>query len=469
MATSISHVAPPTETFTPSTLYVGNPEVCERLAAKAAEVGLSRLKINLDPHVEDARTLIFGRDWRVTLLDGSHLIPFATDDPVLSMMMKAILPFPSSHFVRSIYQSCGEGLTTDHQAKAIAACERLGIPHKIGKTAIEGGNCKLFLGRDGKPRAIVGINSLMLSYLALEKQGYFATHGEEIGKLAESIETPFESSLLAVRNRELSRARIEVHAKISDVQNKQRNPSLTLEERKGLNEQFARLHEELRALGTTLAYQDALQAPLSEEDRLRYKDQAIHFQACLECTKQVIAEELKVPLEQTAFVHQYSFHIDLDLLVTPEGDVLFHDERPMSAHLEEELTRARGRSVESFHKYLAGSLARRDSIRTINDHNTPILASIGCKAIPIGGLCQGEGEMTANFMNGVYIVEPSSKAYFFTNGAESKHAGAMALFKETMERASPSTQVVFLAEGERLFSEILTSNKGGLHCLTWTS
>lgn len=112
------------------TLFVGNHDVAGLLKSTFKEHDINAISIEPDPQLQENGTL-FGRDWRVVRHDGSHLIPYSNG---------------ISHL--------GCGFERRMQIQALDTCKKHRIPYQLGKTMIEGGNCKLFIGKDGTRKAI---------------------------------------------------------------------------------------------------------------------------------------------------------------------------------------------------------------------------------------------------------------------------------------------------------------------------
>lgn len=414
-------------------VYVGNKPAHEMLDHYIHALSIPNVSVALDPHVKSDEDLLFVRDWKVTLFNGSHLIPCSPKSLELEMTMKALLPPPSEHIVFSMLKEFGLGLNEDKQADAIVSCQFLQIPYKRGKTAIEGGNCKLFIGRDKAQRAIVGMNSLILTYLALDSQKYFEGHTQLVKEMKDAIESPTDESIRAIRN-------LCILTKNQGKNNYEPHQ---------IKPHFIR--------------------PVSETEKKQCQDIARSFQARINLCKQVIAQELEVPLKNIAFVYQNHFHIDLDLLVTPEGDILIHDEIQSSQILKNHISNTSYRKEsEMLNRYLEYSTSKQKIVSMINEKNRVILAEIGCNMHLIPGSFSASGEFTLNFMNGIYLHGPT-KAYLFTNSGDHIHQKLMNSFEAAVSEVSKSTQVVFLGKSSNFFCDMLTRYKGGLHCLTWST
>lgn len=143
----------------------------------------------------------FLRDKQVTLLDGSILIPFCSDDPRLLERCKSLLPESSLLWVGNPSAPYGNGFSSERQKEILAYVKSYQLPFKMGKTRIEGGNVWLWQNNHWTPYAIIGNLSLILSILSLEEQGYFTS--ARLAKFKESIVSPSDSAIRQVRNLDL--------------------------------------------------------------------------------------------------------------------------------------------------------------------------------------------------------------------------------------------------------------------------
>ena len=149
-------------------IYVGNDKVFEVFKAAIGRIPSLREKVEVlfDPlTTEMGSHAVFGRDLRVTLLDGSELIPYRLKQEIIKERMQSW--FPLRELIDDVSFRTGFGFHREFEGKALEAAAREGIACIEGKTTIEGGNCFLFQGPDGQPKGIVGINSLITTQLSL--------------------------------------------------------------------------------------------------------------------------------------------------------------------------------------------------------------------------------------------------------------------------------------------------------------
>jgi hypothetical protein len=380
-------------------------------------IGCTRLRSALPegifrPASVGENELMFIRDFGVRTLDGLFLVPHSfSHDPEASF--KALQPETGSHFIDSKYRCIGSGL--DPESCAIVSSELPG-PFIQGKSAVEGGNCFLFKNSEDLPTALVGMNSLILTLLALREHKEFAPL---IHELKERIETPSAWAYRMARNWKLYEKRIpyekeltkldsliEFYLKLNDL------PRLTQFHQK----KACILSEKSAQCGTDTAYRVAIKSPVIEKD----DDLAKQFEAELAFSKKLIADELGVPLDRIGFLAQKAFHIDLELFVA-KGKV----------YLDEKGVR----------------------------QNREIIQNLGCEVNFVPGVLETPGQDTINFMNCVVLGDR-----LMTNGASARHHYMQAQFEAAIRAVDPSLKVSFIGNG--FLSQVLSENRGGLHCLT---
>ena len=444
-------------------IYVGNPSLFEDLAREVSmHIPDCSNVVKLDPSYkeEPSHKVFFIRDQQVVLHDGSHLIPACIDDHLLLLKVQTLLHPLQQHFLKPLTGCYGTGFTNESRAKALETCEKLGIPFILGRTAIEGGNCHLFFGKDGMSRAIIGLNSLIISYIALDDQGFFEENEFELGTFRSTIKTPTDESLLVARNNELRISLLAIQTRLEELYIIQKDITTPDSIKSDIYKQASKLRATLEEL------QKDLLVPLTLEDRVHYKNLAIAYEARVQLTKSLISKELKVPLNNIAFVFQNHFHIDLDLLVTSEGNVCFHDETKSKKLLADELPKAGDHHRTLLTQYINAS-DRMPCADETTKLNEKLLSSIGCKTFAVPGSYRAPGEETLNFMNGITLLKSSNETFFLTNGAPDKYYSLKLAFKNAVEACSPATTVVFFDDNTSTLTTLLTKNEGGLRCITW--
>lgn len=151
-----------------------------------------------------------------------------------------------------------------------------------------------------------------------------------------------------------------------------------------------------------------------------------------------------------------------DLTVTPDGDVLLHDEE-LAYHRLNNL--AFGKVL--FKHYIDASLKRLDWSRAILKANKEILASIGCPIYQVPGSFDAKNDTFINFMNGLFVKKGSS-TLFFTGGHTLDKGLFMDIFSNALKANLPSIEIIYIGNEPPILSNILTSLHGGLRCMTWS-
>lgn len=385
-----------------NTILVGNSHVLNELAKTVGRV-FKGLELALDIGTQSPATLIFGRDLRITLWDGTVLIP----SPFFSSIIKgnsllAILPSSLRHLLKEFPDIIGLGLDPESQKITLQEAELSQTPFRIGKSSLEGGNCRLFLSSSGEKKAIIGELSVFLSYLSLKDQGLLEEKPLMDGP-------PSDDSIRAVR---------------------------------ALNEN---IEDEEAILASHLK-------PLSEEERIHWHEEALAFESDLLYTKKLIALDLEMEEENIAFIPQEDFHIDLKLFVTEDGTVFYHDEK-----LAQELLQEQG--ITDYLLDPEKLAVNQKVLREIEK----IIPSIGSRLERVPGAFSSlSKKLTINFMNG-FSLSQDRKNFFITNGC--RLSAVAAIFKRTIESTS-NTQVLFVSENKDFLPKVLARNQGGLNCLT---
>lgn len=184
-----------------NTIIVGNCHILNELA-KTVNKLFDGMHFEIEGGVINPATLTFPRDLRVVLWDGIHLIPSAFSLTERSQeLFLSILPSSYEFLKREKDpEILGRGTQPDWREFIIQESQRTGTPIKLGKTILEGGNCRLFLSGTGEKKAIVGEFSLFLSYLLLKERGSLPSQrtpsaAKEDGELFEEEARRFEADL----------------------------------------------------------------------------------------------------------------------------------------------------------------------------------------------------------------------------------------------------------------------------------
>ncbi|MBX7066957.1 MAG: hypothetical protein K1X28_06985 [Parachlamydiales bacterium] len=380
-----------TETPFKKRLMVGNQKVFQWLSASGREIASYfpvPLEVGLDPSTH------WGRDSRILLESGQYLIPYGLKlDPELDKKMRCMLGETSESM-------SGQGFSRVNLAAARHQARKAKIPIKPNtKSVIEGGNCKLFRGPDGAPRALIGYCSVLLTLLALEK--------------TKTYQTPEYLQFL--------------------IEYTSNHPEPKPESIQIANELYPDAADPIRS--------------------------ALEFEAKREYAKRIIAQELEIPLENIAFIHQSDFHIDLECFVSPCGRIVFLDDPKTALKMLENIADDDlAYQAVSFIPHAESEMRKAELV----EKNRQMLEGMGYKVVLIAGEFQGR-RRRMNFMNGVCIGDT-----FMTNGTS--NCPLSAYFKWQFERCvkerCPNMKVLFVADDTDILEERLRAN-GGFHCMTW--
>lgn len=372
----------------------------------------SRLEI---PIKLKADSLCWPRDARVVLPNQTHLIPFHSPyyHDRSSQEFLALLPIEMLHFLDK--KAFGNGFEPDYRKSAIDLAVEMNLPLKKAKTCIEGGNCRIFTGADGKPKAIVGYNSLILSMMSLRRQKYFENHPNRFRQLMKRAPPPHPDSIRIAKN-----------------------------------DWFFFTKQQKICMNF-----------LSREEAHRYYEIGQEIEVMIEMTKRKIAEELEIPIQRIAFVYQERFHIDMELFAGPDDFVFLHDEEQM-LHLQKKIPPPQAPFIQETIKHSEKSFER---CKAMLQKNCEILQKIGCKPVLVPGVLdstENPGEVI-NFMNGILL--DGDKPYFLTNGTDGSPTALFFAeeFLDAVAKVCPALQVVMVDSN---LPETLALYEGGLNCMT---
>lgn len=359
--------------------------------------------VELDPSSSES---IYLRDSHVTLLEGGHYIPQPITQKqaqAFDYVGRAMVSFPSFFEGDSI---CAHGNLRQNVIRAKIAAYDYDISYKAAKTTIEGGNCFLFLDHEGYPRAIIGELSLYFSLLVLETNGHF-----------KNVEIP-------------------------DVK-----PS-----------------EESLRKAENLIKDDAI-GPEEQKIKLQKLAQAIeaHEDKTLEC----IAEEIQIPKENIVIVPQTNYHIDLEMVVTPLGHVLVHDDEAVIRFLATiNISNFNQEELDLYEEYMQAAQVREAKYRDFQEVRDSILSDAGLDFYKMPLIFYGRGR-TLNFCNGIFKKneheDVNSDFLFITTGPSFQEEN---IFYEELQRYFYNKFQIALI-GTPLMSSFLTEDTGGIHCLTF--
>ncbi|MBS0603416.1 MAG: hypothetical protein JSS60_00090 [Verrucomicrobia bacterium] len=382
---------------------------------------------------------VFGRDSRVILADGTQLIPYPIQDPLLEGRFKALLPESSNHMITSMGVGYGKGFSKENVEAAHSSAQALHIPAIQASCCIEGGNC--FITQSG---AIVGVHSVVLSLIALEEQGCFQE--EEIQRKAREIEFPDPRFLRMARNSALYAEKRPFDEKLLCARG------------------YSPVRDEIsKRWGGETGFRSLMASPLAESAGQKYCAAAKILQAKWELTLNSMAKELGVSNDKLAIVDQNEFHIDMEMALGPDDLLFVHDANGANTLLESLTERARRAGTQAFsyyNKFHQSSIKNCAREFKTTQKNLPKLTSLGLRVITLPASYSCETEKV-NFINGLFI-KTKEGSIFLTNGACRRANVFVEEFTNSLR--GYKIQPIFFDE----LQEVLTRNHGGLHCLTWT-
>lgn len=414
-------------------IYCTNYKQCKFLRS-ISNINEARLVDKANPS-----NSFFIRDSSVTLFEGKRLIPYSFKSSTYHGLLKASLPESANHFLLNSQSSCGKGFLQCNVEQAMINAIDFDIPFKRGKTCIEGGNCFLFNDIDGR-KAILGEVSLFLSMIALEEQRYFDN------KIAEISLEPSLDALRIARNRHISLTK---------------NQDNKIE----LNQTFT--------------------DPITNEDEKTYYSEARVIEAKLALTKICIAEELEIPLSKVVFLPQGSFHIDMELFITPHGEVILHDDGKVIDFLnEDQFSEIQDEEVQDLLiKYKINAEKRsRESMNFFEKRELALnSAQIRYRYIP-AVFESPESNSALNYCNGIFSLIGSWVTVIFSDNK--KCDGVVKENGYNYITTGPSTDVEkefhlkFIKLFQQIFpeyrlkdipdlSKFIARTQGGIHCLTF--
>lgn len=438
----------------------------------------------------------FLRDSSVALFPRGLLIPYSIKDPILKNRLLALLPESSNLLIIDEVDGkikhkfvSGKGYQRENTIQVKRICYKNHIPFIQAKTCIEGGNCFLFKSNDQK-KAIVGNHSVSLSMIALEEQGEY--DGIDASKITEvSLE-----AIRMARNLDLYRIkRVRDYEKHLEFKKQEEEQKKKEEEQADWNyenassgvfyqytipEKFAKvpLAEE------EIAYRRTLVAPLTDAEKNQYFEAAKLVEAKLKLTKEIMAQELGVDLENIAFIPQREFHIDMEMFVTPEGSAILHD----PGMVEEFLTEVRQKenldqnTLALLERYAKNARKCAKKFEETRKKCLGLLSAchIDSKCLP-AVFKASKFTSTLNYCNGIFMDKAiyiqaqfendppcqgtmRGNRLFITTGPSKKsealvHEDFIRLFNHTFNHK-------YTLIGLQGMSEFVNKFHGGVHCLT---
>lgn len=372
VAGEISSIASEIQGISPHMIHVGQLDVAEALQEILKEVNPS-IQVQCHPLAQkDRRAVLFIQDGQVVLPDGTFLIPYAFQEPDIEYLFRALLSLSSQPFVTGIRNGFGEGFQEKQREITLKSAEENGIFYQCGKTCIEGGNCRFTTNAKKEKVAIIGEHSLVLSFLALEEQGYFEK-SETFEKRVAEVDPSLE---------DLRLAKNYIYAQKVAALNK------------GIKEGTA----------SREAFRKAFQSPThirqffleQAKDVGAYENLASSLHVKLQMARELMAQELGVDPQNLALVQQGHFHVDMDLF-THGSTVYMNNAEP---HKDKSI----------YYEHSVGALLKAEESRL--QWNQSILEGAGLTVCLVPGVDEKRG---INFMNG-FVLPTDEGPVYITNG-----------------------------------------------------
>lgn len=452
--------SPPLEEFYPSEdqmleVVVGNDTVYYALDASLDRLSSTPLPISLiaDNELIDSGGL-WARDNRVILHDGSHLVSHLFKKNLLgSSYVNYCLTSPHSniHSLHLRFAFSGEGYKSKNREAAIAYATHLKRNLIQSRCCLEGGNIILFSDAKGDKKALIGMNSIAMSYLALsEERAFESPEFEEHSRAIDSLPL---SDFFLIKARNLRLCDQDYIKDPAFSQNKFISYTLT---------------------------------PLLPHERsdTELHSLAMRIRAKWTYTQSIISKELGIPLGNLGWLYQEDFHIDTNLAVIE--DCVFVDDQTKTVEiLDLQLSRDFSERRPILLEYRKQARFLAPYSQRINELNRAEFERLGLKMIPIAGRFQASKPLlphlkTLNFFNGI-LLPTSRKGERIYGVAPCPYPRFYENFFAIVRKSIPvevslrplSVHLVVQGKGRALeiydyIGDRLTAEFGGLRCMTNT-
>jgi hypothetical protein len=293
------------------TLFIGEPLLNPELVQHCFKEAGVDIVARTYPNVKNW-DIEWCRDQTVARLDGTHLVGFS-DFHEYTYVNLALTPlfFESpEELAQTAWASKGVLRSQPTTRKITHFLKENQIPFRCSHCAFDGGNVLLFHSAGQKPRAIVGFNSVIHTFLALKVQNFYKRNKE---RLQFEVKDPSSEAYYVARN-------LELQLKYKDFEYRSYRNAYT--------QQDATIESE---------YNKELNTVLTKEEKSRLHTQAVEIEKQLQVAKEEIGHELGV--EDPIFVPQRVFHIDMELLPLEGKNVVFYhkDREPLSIAYSERI------------------------------------------------------------------------------------------------------------------------------------
>lgn len=215
-----------------------------------------------------------------------------------------------------------------------------------------------------------------------------------------------------------------------------------------------------------------------------YFKQVKLIEAKLSLTRDCIAEELDLPLENITFVPQTKFHIDMEMMVTPQGEVMLHDDEVTLEFLEKikKSEHLKKEEKELLEQYRESAREGSKVFKDVREERMKILQKNGLSFVRMPAVLEAPlSKSSLNYCNGIFaqngkrfiilntdeIIQGLEKAENFTyitTGPSSQneqvfHRRFIDLFQKTFPK------VTFC--GIPGMSKFIAERRGGIRCLSF--
>lgn len=411
--------------------------------------------------VAEEEKSFFGRDLRVVLDDGTHLIPLiAPDSDFFEYRYKALMPLSMlSTMTSKDHQGFGQGLTLDMRSIALADAEAIGATIKEGASLIEGGNCHFVHRSDGSLLALVGSSARILTLATLEQTGFFEACKDEIEEKIKSVaDYPIDFIRLAKNRLYLSKLQ-ELEEAYAIEENLEKKAALAKE----IVETYSSKQDVL----------DTFPKPVLEEHAACFEDEAKRLFVMFSIVDEIIAKDLNLDKSQVIFLDHEKYHLDYEVFTTDDGTVFLHDESLAIIELEKLLAEKEITADEEAKAILLGYLEGANERLALNQEklktNMAHLLASGLEVVRVPGLYARDiFEVEADFMNGITLFK-KDKPTFVTFGSAFERLN-QAFFQAIAPKATekPHFHKALMISHE-IALDLLVHTGAGLHCYTWES
>ncbi len=211
-------------------------------------------------------------------------------------------------------------------------------------------------------------------------------------------------------------------------------------------------------------------------------ERANTFEAQLMLTKQIMAKELGVPLDQLIIIPQTMFHIDMELFITPNGEIVIHDDQLAIDFIENSLRKSADSLTNEekclHYEFLENAKMRLKEADSIIKERNEILNNSGLTIQRLPVVFESKNsKICLNYCNGIFLERSlpisnknnskrrmtQNSFYYITTGPsvpeeQRIHQCFVNLFNQTFPDLS--------FQGITGMSKFVSESSGGIHCLT---